>query len=111
MIKNTRLKKKLKYIKIDRKDYYRLIKKLSLLTKNNKILEDENRNYKEINNDLKNRLDNVNKSMPVYHKNTPQLENKGYYKFIEEDIEEVLYEEKSESEHSKKLRSLENSNN
>jgi hypothetical protein len=68
----VRPNKKLKYIKINKKDYYYLIKKISFLTKNNKILTDENNNYKKINEELKNQLNNINR-------NTLKLESKKCY--------------------------------
>jgi hypothetical protein len=47
MIKKTKLEKKLKHIKINRKGYYQLIKKVTLLTNNNKILIEQSENYKK----------------------------------------------------------------
>ncbi|CAO3648150.1 unnamed protein product [Cunninghamella blakesleeana] len=63
--------KKIKYITINKKHYNQLIKTISLLHKNNKLLGEENLSFKNINGELKYKLDNLNN---ILYKNT--LKNK-----------------------------------
>lgn len=106
MIKKTKLEKKLKYIKINRKDYYHLIKKVTLLTNNNKILIEQNENYKKEIIELKYELDNYSKNTLkdnnmeyLNYENYKNYNNNIYTNTNEsseselEDMEDELYEE------------------
>lgn len=113
MIKKTkkdRLEKKMKYIKINRKDYYMLIKKVKFLTTTNNVLTEQNENYrKEImdlkydinnnkntvkNNDSK-EYDQLNNNYDKnYEENMPMHEDENIESDLE-DMEDELYEENS----------------
>lgn len=106
MIKKTKLEKKLKYIKINRKDYYHLLKKVTLLTNNNKILIEQNENYKKEIIELKYELDNYSKNTLkdnnmeyLNYENYKNYNNNIYTNTNEsseselEDMEDELYEE------------------
>lgn len=119
MIKKTRkdkLEKKLKYIKINRSDYYKLVKKVNLLTNRNKVLIDQNKKYEKDTIELKYELDNYKNTLKdnnmeydkckkyenydtEYRQGSYEINNNGFIdkeKSLEcelEDMEDELYEE------------------
>ena len=106
MIKKTKVEKELKHIKINRKDYYQLIKKVTLLTNNKKVLIERNENYKKEIIKLKYELDNYSKNTlkdnnmeylnyennKNYNYNIYTTTNKSLESELE-DMEDELYEE------------------